>query len=160
MQARVALVLVALAAPLLGCVESTDDAIFVEMGLGTPSLTLTVGSLATKLDGDLELSLHLGANADATSQVTFESAWVVDAAGNELVAPLYLAATPAFPLALAPETTVVVDLVVDGTQPPLEDAEVSALCAADVRIGVVLRDSRQANATPLSSEAFRPSGCP
>ena len=42
----------------------------------------------------------------------------------------------------------------------MEDAEVSALCAADVRIGVVLRDSRQANATPLSSEAFRPSGCP
>ena len=74
--------------------------------------------------------------------------------------PRLHSATPAFPLALAPETTVVVDLVVDGTQPPLEDAEVSALCAADVRIGVVLRDSRQANATPLSSETFRPSGCP
>lgn len=157
-----ALAVLTLVAPLLGgCVESTDDAIFVEMGLGTPSLTLTVGSLATQLQGSLELSLHLGANADATSQVTFESASIQDAAAtSDLLAPLYLAATPPFPHALAPDTTVIVDLVVDGSQPPLDEADVMALCAADVRIGVVLRDSRQASATPVSSELFRPSGCP
>lgn len=159
---RASLLPLLVVAPLFGgCVGNTDEAVFVEMGLGTPSLQLTVGSLATKLDGSLQVSLHLGANADATSQVTFESASIKDAAGTgELLAPLYLAATPAFPLALAPETTLTVDLVVDGTQPPLEDADVTALCAGDVRIGLVLRDSRAASATPLASEAFRPTGCP
>jgi len=89
-----ALLLVAAAVPLTGCV-STDPSIFVAPTISSPAATVSSSVLGTGITGgSFSLDLHLGPRADGSSTVTLGEFSILDATmTTSIVSPLDVTST-------------------------------------------------------------------
>jgi hypothetical protein len=140
-----------------GCID-TDAAVFVEVAIGAPSLSVQQSSLVTALSGSFEVLLHLGPRASGPSQVKLVSFAVTDSSGNDVVAPLAGEASPPFPVSVDVDSDVTVAVAVNGQE--LAADAVTDLCAGPVTIVATLDDSLRGAIVAGSSAPVVPAGCP
>jgi hypothetical protein len=158
---RFRLLLLAAASLLLGC-PNTDTAIFVAPTIDDAACTVSSSVLGTGItSGAFQLSLHLGARASGTSMVTLGKFSILDATmKTTIVDTLAVSSGTHFPVAVAQNSTVVVDLTFSTGTSLLPSSEGTELCAsAGVVIAGSIQDSLQDEQTTVYSDVFHPSGC-
>ena len=157
-----ALLLVAAAVPLTGCV-STDPSIFVAPTISSPAATVSSSVLGTGITGgSFSLDLHLGPRADGSSTVTLGEFSILDATmTTSIVSPLDVTSTTTFPVTVAPGSDVHASFTFGTGNTRLPASDAMELCAsAGVVIGGAVDDSLAGKQTPVYSDVFHVSGCP
>jgi hypothetical protein len=154
---RLHALLLALAAPLLGCVN-TDTAIFVDPTLSDPTATVTAGALGTSLSGSFTLDLHLGARAAGPSTVTLGQFSLLDATQTTTIVPsLTLTDDVPFPATVDQNSDVVAHFTFNTGVDPLPATDKTALCAAGgVVVSGTIVDSLAGRSVPVSTGTFTP----
>lgn len=142
-----------------GCID-TDTAIFVDATIDSPTVNVEEEALGVTLDGDFQLTLHLGARASGTSEVTYSSFALKTASGTVLVESL--PASPSIPSPAEVEpggTDTLVTFTIDTGTDLLPATLKDQLCAEQVIIAGILEDSLATSSTPVESEPFDVGGC-
>ncbi len=153
----------ALLAPALGCIN-TDTAVFVDPSLGDATAAFTSSPFGggSVTGGTVTLTLHLGARASGSSQVTLGELSILDAEKKgSLVSPLDATPSKPFPVTVEPDSDV--DVVLDFTsgKAVLSDDVKAKLCdPAGIVVGGTIEDSLvEGTHTPVYSPVFHLSGC-
>jgi hypothetical protein len=154
---RLPALLLVLAAPLLGCVN-TDTAIFVDPTLSDPTATVTSLALGTGLSGSFTLDLHLGARAAGPSTVKLGQFALLDATQTTTIVPaLTLTDDVPFPATVDQNSDVIAHFTFNTGVDPLPPADKAQLCAtAGVVISGAIEDSLAGRSVPFSTGSFNP----
>ena len=154
------LALLVLTSAAIGC-PNTDAAVFVDAHVEAPALQVESLALGTRVSGSFDLTLHLGARASDTSEVSVESFAVLGAAQTtEILAPLQATTTTTFPVSVEQDSDETVHFTFDTGNTLLPADDKAAICGAGgLRIKAVIQDSLQGGAVPVISDVFQPSGC-
>lgn len=153
--------LLALSTLMTGCLG--DEAIiFVEPTVSSPQVNVINGILGATVTGSFQLRLVLGPRASGSSTVSFGSVNITDAAGKTaIVSSLSVTPSKPFPIDVAPESDITVDVPFDLANKTIPMATLEALCTgSNVTISGTITDSLLDTATPFASESFKPMGCP
>jgi hypothetical protein len=113
------------------------------------------------MGGGFTLELHLG-HANKPSEVTVGAFTVEQTSGGSVVLPaLAVQTTTTFPLAVQPNSDVMVTFTVPPATATLASSAVSQLCSTDgVVIAGTLDDATTGKQSPVYSPTFYPTGCP
>ena len=158
-----ALLLVAAAGPLTGCV-STDTSIFVVPTISSPAAAVASSALGTGItSGSFGLNLHLGPRASGQSTVTLGEFSILDATmTTPIVTPLDVAGDMTFPVTVAPDSDVITHFTFGTGNTTLKPSVAMALCAsAGVVVSGAIDDSLAGKQDPVYSDGLpTSSGCP
>jgi hypothetical protein len=150
---------------LLSCLSiaciNTDAAVFVEPRIEKPEAEVSGGTLGIGLKGSFQLSLHLGARATGSSEVTPGTTTIFDAEKKEAIVSALLVKTETpFPVVVEVDSDVDIPFTFDsGTKPLPNDVKLELCDPAGLVLGGAITDSLQNRATPFASAVFHPVGC-
>lgn len=148
-------------AGLFGCIN-TDPAIYIDVEVSKPTLAVEQQALGAKLTGGFTLSLHLGARAADSSEVSLQAFDLLSEDKNTVVydgLPL-VAPGQAFPIVVEPDTTIDVDLQVDTGTDLIPKSDGDTICSFGVvRYQGSLDDSLRETGVPILTGPF-PVDCP
>lgn len=149
-----------LAALLPACID-TDAAVFVEATVQAAALSVQGSSLVTGLGGGATLSLHLGPRASGPSTATIVGVSLVSASGTDtLASTLGFTSDPPLPTTVGVDDTIPVTLTFDPADNELPAMARDAICAAEVRVRVVIDDSLRGSSVTTDSAPFQVTNCP
>jgi hypothetical protein len=156
-----ALLVLAAAAPLAGCV-STDTSIFVVPTISLPTAAVSMVTLGTELEGTFTLDLHLGPRAAGPSDVSLGEFSILDSTMTTTIVPtLTVTSSPPFPQTVQPESDAISGFTFStGTSLLKADVETQLCMPGGVVIQGTIEDSLAGKGTPASSPVFTVTGCP
>ncbi len=145
----------------VGC-PNTDAAVFVDLSIENPSAAVQTSVLATAVSGSFDLRLHLGPRATDSSEVTLRALSITnDDLTTTVVSPLAVTTDPAFPVTVAVDSDVVVNIEFAAADNEVEASAVDLLCdPGGIVISGAFDDSLEDALKSVSSWPFQVSGCP
>ncbi|HRI63639.1 MAG TPA: hypothetical protein PK156_05360 [Polyangium sp.] len=145
---------------MIGC--GNEAIIFVDPTVSSPQVNVISGILGSTVTGSFQLQLVLGPRASGPSTVNFGAVNITDAGGKTaLVSSLSMMPSEPFPINVAPDSEIMVNVPFDLGNKTIPMATMQALCSAgQVTISGTITDSLVDTATPFVSEAVKPMGCP
>ena len=145
-----------------GCIN-TDPAVFVDAKIADAMIVATDSGVAVGISGGFSLSLHLSARASGTATVTASGFSILAADGTTTIhSPLGYTPSLPFPVSVAQDATVEVQIGFTNKQNQLASAALTSLCKpGGVIIQAVLDDSlRGGSFTTQTPNPVTVSGCP
>jgi hypothetical protein len=146
---------------LLGC-PNTDEAVFVEPTIRSPSATLEQSALVDALGGAFVIHLHLGPRATGSATVELVQLSVVSADRmSTLHAPLEVSTNPSFPVTVGVDSDVTIDVTFSPDDNELDMDALDPICdPTGIVIAASLTDSLRGGSVPTASETFAVGQCP